>query len=258
MLSVLISFILISLCSANDTPQRIVSLSPAHTQTLIDIGLEDKIVCAAGPLDILKTKTKIKSVGFYHKPSIELIISCKPDLIVTTFAGTPPEIHNKLKKAGYNVLVDSPKDITGIRDFILKLSKIFKIKEPKIVQTFNSICDKKTVMNGIMIIGFDPIVLVGKESFVSDAMKCSGVKNPVPGLYPRLNIETVLAYKENFLIIAVKKPESFKDYRLIEKTFNGRVLFVDPNKILMPSTKILEGIKELQKVIKDYKGPRQY
>jgi len=90
------------------------------------LGWKIKIVCAAKPFDTLKTKKKFKSVGFYHKPSVELIISCNPDLIVTTYAGTPPEVYDKLKSSGYNILVDRPKDLNSIKNFIIKLSDIFR------------------------------------------------------------------------------------------------------------------------------------
>ncbi|MFH1222891.1 MAG: hypothetical protein V1647_00940, partial [Pseudomonadota bacterium] len=53
------------------TPERIVTLSPALAQTVIDLGLEDKLVCSAGPLDAVKTKNKLRTVGLYHKPNLE-------------------------------------------------------------------------------------------------------------------------------------------------------------------------------------------
>lgn len=249
MLNIIINLFILAVASASPIPSRVVSLSPADTQTLIDMGLEDKIVCAAKPFDAIKTKHKIKSVGFYHKPSIELIISCKPDLVIMTYAGTPPELYNKLKAAGYNILVDRPKDLNSIKDFVLKLSDIFKIKQPAVVKRFNSICKKRTDLTGIMIIGLDPLIVVGNESFVSDALRCAGIKNMVDGLYPRLNIETVLAYKKDILIVAVKDFKNFKDYKLISNSFKGKIIYIDPDKILLPSTGIIKGIEELNSQI---------
>ncbi|MCX6112222.1 MAG: hypothetical protein NTY22_02915, partial [Proteobacteria bacterium] len=65
-------------------PKRIAALSPAIVKTLIDIGLEDKIACAAGPFDEIKLNKNVQSLGLYHKPNLELIIKCNPDLIITT------------------------------------------------------------------------------------------------------------------------------------------------------------------------------
>ena len=252
MLNIIISLSLFSLVSAAPViPSRVVSLSPAHTQTLIDLGLENKIVCAAKPFDTIRTTHKIKSVGFYHKPSIELIISCKPDLIIMTYSGTPPELYTKLKAAGYNILVDKTKDLNSIKDFILKLSDIFKIKRPQIIKSFDSICEKDAKLTGIMIIGFDPLIVVGQDSFVSDALRCSGINNPVTGLYPRLNIESVLSYKKDIIVIAVKDFKNFKDYKLISSSFKGKIVYIDPDKILLPSTGIIKGITTLKGLVKN-------
>jgi len=88
-----------------------------------------------------------------------------------------------------------------------------------------------------MIIGLDPLIVVGNDSFVSDALRCSGIKNLVPGLYPRLNIEKMLSYKNDILVVAVKDFNNFKDYRLISGSFKGHIIYIDPDKILLPSTR---------------------
>ena len=251
MLNIIVNLLFIASITAKETPSRVVSLSPAHTQTMIDLGLEDKVVCSAKPFDKLHTKKKFKSVGYYHKPSIELIISCKPDLIITTYAGTPPEVYKKLKASGYNILVDRPKDLNSIKEFIIKLSNIFNIKKPGILKLFDKVCKKDTIQTGIMVIGLDPLIVVGNEGFVSDALRCSGIKNPVHGLYPRLNMEKLLSYRTNIMIIAVKEFQNFKDYQLISNSFKGRIIYIDPDKILLPSTNIINGIEELKTLLDD-------
>jgi len=246
MLNIIINIIFILSAYAETTPSRIVSLSPAQTETLIAIGLGDKIVCAALPFNDYLKNRNIKSVGFYHKPSIELIISCKPDLITTTYAGTPPEVYDKLKSAGYNILIDKPKDLASIKDFILNLSKIFKIKIPKVIKELDSVCTKRTKTTGIMIIGFNPLIVAGKESFVSDAMRCAGIKNNITGLYPRMSIEKLLEYNDDMIIVALKDFKDFKDYKLLSSAYKGRIVYIDPDTILLPSTGIIKGIRELE------------
>ncbi len=102
-----------------------------------------------------------------------------------------------------------------------------------------------------MIIGLDPLIIVGKESFVSDALKCAGINNKIEGLYTRLNIESVLSYKKDVIVVAVKEFKNFKDYRLITDSFKGRIIYIDPDKILLPSTGIIKGIETLKDLIKN-------
>ena len=229
-----------------DTPKRIATLSPAITQTIIDIGLEDRLACATGPLDKIKMHKKVDTLGLYHKPNIELIIKCKPDLIITTYAGTPPELHKKLKDLGYNVILEKPEHLSSIKDFIIKLSKMFHLKPPKIAKDFDNICVAKKTRTAIMVVGVNPIFAAGSRSFVSDAMECAGYKNVMSGGYKRTSIEKIISLNPERLILAMENVENTKDYRVLKKVFGDRIIIIDPNIMLVPSTRILEGVKELK------------
>jgi ABC-type Fe3+-hydroxamate transport system substrate-binding protein len=228
-------------------PKRIAALSPAIVQTIIDIGLEDKIACAAGPLDRIKGTKDIASLGMYHKPNIELIIKCRPDLVITTYAGTPPAIHKKLKDLGYNLILEKPDSVLSIKNFIIKMSKLFKMKEPKIVKEFDRICAADKSRTAITIVGLSPVFAAGQNSFVSDAVNCAGYRNMLEGGYKRMSIEKIITMNPDRLIIAMDRPYDIKDYKMLKKVFNDRIILIDPNDILEPSTRILKGIRTLKK-----------
>jgi ABC-type Fe3+-hydroxamate transport system substrate-binding protein len=244
----LISNLLFSQDIGKDTvlPKRIAALSPAIVQTLVDIGLENRIACAAGPLDKIKLTKDIASLGLYHKPNVELIIKCTPDLIITTYAGTPPGVHKKLKRLGYNLILEKPETISSIKDFIIKISKMFMIKEPRIVKEFDRICITEKKRTAIMIVGLGPVFAAGKNSFVSDAINCAGYHNMLDGGYKRMSIEKIISLNPDNLIIAMERPEGVKDYKMLKKIFKDRTIIIDPTDILEPSTRILKGIKTLQ------------
>ncbi|MEI6092162.1 MAG: ABC transporter substrate-binding protein [bacterium] len=229
-------------------PSRIAALSPAIVTTLVDIGLEEKIACAAGPLEDIKLSNSVQSLGMYHKPNIELIIKCKPDLVISTFAGTPPAIHKKLKDLGYNMMLEKPDTLASIKTFILKMSKMFNIKEPSITKEFDNICTDKTSKTALMIVGLNPIFAAGSNSFVSDAIRCAGYKNLLSGGYKRLSIEKIISLNPDFLIIGMNKPESVREYKMLKDVFKDRILVLDPSYILEPSSRILKGIKELKEI----------
>lgn len=233
-------------------PSRIAALSPAIATTLIDIGLKDKIACAAGPFDKIELDKNTQSLGMYHKPNIELIIKCKPDLIISTFAGTPPALHKKLEKLNYNIMLEKPDNLDSIKDFILKMSKLFNIKIPSIIKDFDNICVPKTNNTALMIVGLNPIFAAGKTSFVSDAIRCAGYSNLLDGGYKRLSIEKIISLNPDFLIIAMNKPEYVREYKMLKKVFKNRILVVNPSYILEPSSRILKGIKELSSLNKQF------
>ena len=231
-------------------PQRIAALSPAIVKTLVDIGLEDKIACAAGPFDEIKLSDKVQSLGLYHKPNLELIIKCKPDLIITTFAGTPPGVHKKLKSLGYNMMLEKPDTITAIKDFVIKMANMFSLKTPKIVKEFDTICVAKKSKTALMVVGLNPMYVAGKKSFVSDAMACAGYDNILSGGYKRVSIEKVITLNPDRLIVAMDKPEGMREFKMLKEVFKDRIIVTNPTYILEPSTRILKGIKELKEINK--------
>ncbi|HOW16263.1 MAG TPA: ABC transporter substrate-binding protein [bacterium] len=236
---------LLPLIAEGKTPERVVVLSPAALRIMNDMGLIDKVVCTAEPYNKDIIKEEIKSVGFYHRPNIELIASCKPDLIITTYAGTPPETYKKLKNMGYELVLEKPKDMNSIISFIDLLDKKFNTNSEKIKQKFRFICENKKKKTFAILVGLDPLFIAGKGSFVSDAVECAGATNVFAGEYTRTNIETMILKKPDLIIIASKNPDMFKDTKKIKQYFKN-IIVIDPEDILEPSTGILKGIDHLK------------
>jgi ABC-type Fe3+-hydroxamate transport system substrate-binding protein len=236
--------------SSDQTPKNIAVLSPSATQTLIDIGLADKIACISQPFDSPKLKNSVKKLGFYHNPSIELIIKCKPDLIITSYAGTPPSIHKKLKKLNYNLIMEKPESLDSIKDFIKQMSKKFNKPEPVIVKKFDTICTDVKRKKAVLLVGLNPSIAAGKKSFLSSAMECAGFNNVISGMYPRINPEKLIKINPDILIIAFKNPEEIKDYKILKKIFKDKLVIINPDYLLEPSSKILKGIEDLKKLNK--------
>lgn len=237
------------LCAQNTVPKRVVVLSPALLQTLKDVGLEDNVVCAAEPFK--DTRHKIKSVGYYHRPSTEIIVSCKPDLIIVTYAGTPPDVYQKLKNMGYRIIIEKSQNIEAIKIFIKKISKEFNIKTPPILKEFDSACTKKKAKTtAVVLVGLDPMFGAGDKTFVSSALACAGIDNKISGEYLRLGIENIIAKNPEMIIIASDGPEQFKDYKELKKHFK-KIVVMPPDILLEPSSKILKGIERLKSELKD-------
>ena len=242
--------ILLSFClyGQNKTPKRIVVLSPALLQTLTDIGLSNNVVCAAEPFNNAEYKN-IKSVGFYHRPNTEVIVSCKPDLIIATYAGTPPDVYKKLEQMGYKMMLEKSQSIESIKSFIKKLAKEFDIKTPDILEKFDSACVKKTTTKtAVVLVGLDPMFGAGDKTFVSSAIECAGLKNKISGEYLRLGIENIISKNPDVIVVASENPEQFKDYKELKKYFRN-IIVVSPDILLEPSSKILKGIEILKNTI---------
>jgi iron complex transport system substrate-binding protein len=100
-------------------PNKIVSLAPSCTEILFALDLGDKVVAVTDYDNYPYNFTawveagNMTSVGAFDKPSIEVIASLAPDLILAT-AGVQGESIDTLRNLGYKVLVLDPANISGV------------------------------------------------------------------------------------------------------------------------------------------------
>jgi iron complex transport system substrate-binding protein len=81
-------------------PVRIVSLSPAMTETLYALGLGGRIVGVTNVCDRPDASRKKPKVGGMTNPSLEAIVALNPDLVVVSRDGNPKEIVERLAGLG--------------------------------------------------------------------------------------------------------------------------------------------------------------
>jgi ABC-type Fe3+-hydroxamate transport system substrate-binding protein len=117
------------------TPERVVSLVPSLTQSLVDLDCSEKIVgvteyCPpgeAGPLGVI--------VGGTHQVDIQKIISLEPDWILANQEENDFEDVEALEKAGLKVWVTFPKTVDTAIQMLWAIGRLFGVMKsatPKI------------------------------------------------------------------------------------------------------------------------------
>jgi iron complex transport system substrate-binding protein len=95
--------------SMNNTPERIVSCSPAISEIVCSLGLGDKLVAVTAyddyPAQVKALVAENHTIGGFYTPSFESIISYNPDLVLVN-SGVPSHqaAAQQLKDAGYTVV----------------------------------------------------------------------------------------------------------------------------------------------------------
>lgn len=103
-----------------ERPSRIISLSPALTETLFMLGLEERVIgvsafCAKP--EGARTKRK---VGSYSTTNLDLLRAMKPDLIVA-ITGYQRDLSLKLSAEFPVYPITLPVSVSGIVDMVVKL-----------------------------------------------------------------------------------------------------------------------------------------
>jgi len=256
--------------SASDAGSlRVVSLAPATTEILFALGLDREIVgvttfCKYPPKALAKEK-----VGTFSHPSIEKIISLKPDIIFCTGL-EQNDVVAKLKQLNLNICISDPSNFEELFASILKIgSLVNRDKEAAGLvsamrhsideirsKTANVSNDKKPRV--FVEIWNDPLTTAGKGSFVDELISLAGGTNiagDVNKPYFYFNPEEVVRRDPDYIILAyMDNKDSLKmfgkriGWNSVSAIKNNRVYGdIDPDLLLKPGPRLVDGLREVHK-----------
>jgi iron complex transport system substrate-binding protein len=196
-------------------PQRIISLSPAHTEILFALGLGDRVVGVSEYSDYPPEAKNVTSVGSYDTPNIETIISLNPDLVLAT------EEHvtemSQLESHGITIVGLNPKSVSEVLDTIILIGHItgqdkeatslyidLQTRMKKITEKTSGLTDEQRP-RVFYLIWHDPIWTVGSQTFHDELIRMAGGINIASNLtgYADISLEAVIAANPQVIIAGV-------------------------------------------------------
>ena len=202
---------------AVEPPMRIISLAPATTEMLFALGLGDRIVGVTNFCDYPEEAKKKPKVGGMSNPSLEAVVSLKPDIVVMSVDGNPKEFEERLRSMKIKTYVFYSKRISelpkGIRDMGIALGakdkaeamaadmehRINKLRAGK-----NPLLKRKV----LFIIWPEPLMVAGPGSITDDALQMLGADNiagKTASAYPKYSIEEAIRRAPDIIFIGKGK-----------------------------------------------------
>ncbi len=114
---------MVSLAFGSEQAPRYISLAPSTTEILFALGLDKEIVGVSSYCDYPPQAISKEKVGNFSHPSIEKIISLRPDYIFCTGLEQAPAIA-ELRRLNLNVYVADPKNMQELLESIRQIGKI--------------------------------------------------------------------------------------------------------------------------------------
>lgn len=256
-----------------DFPKRIISLSPAITEELYLLQIEDRVVgttiyCDRPP----KAKEKEK-VGTVTKVDVEKIVILKPDLILASSLTNPRQM-KKLKSLGIRVIsfpLYENKNFSQICKQFMEVGRIVGREEEaeEIVRQMKGKIDSvsKKVKglpkpNVFVQIGARPLFTITKDSFIQDLIILAGginiTREAKSGLYSR---EDVIRQNPEAIIIVTmgivgeEEKKIWKKFKTLDAARNDRIYIIDSNKTCSPTpVSFIEALEEIAGFLHPEKG----
>jgi cobalamin transport system substrate-binding protein len=244
--------------------QRIVSLAPSLTETIYALGLQDRLVGDTDYCDYPADAVKKPKVGGILNPSLEEIVALRPDLVLVTQVNRLETLH-ALEGLGIPSYATDPHTVQEIVSSTERLATVLGASEAGATLAADlerQLADLHQRLSGsvprrvLFIVWPDPLISVGKDTFIADALRLAGADSIVDSSqqWPQMSLEEVVRLQPDFLVFAESHSESAQSdfdvlaarpgWRGLDAVRNRRFAVIS-DAVNRPAPRIVSAIEDL-------------
>jgi iron complex transport system substrate-binding protein len=257
----------------NGTAQRIISMAPSITEILFAIGAGGQVIGRDQFSDYPPEAANVTDIGAtYEALNTELIVSLKPDLIITAEINSPEQVQT-LEDLGLTVYqLGNPttiEEMFGDMEFLAQLTgheaeaaaavESLKKRVSAVDEKILPLSSRFSVFYEVD--GTDPAkpFTAGKGTFITLLIERAGGYNIASDIegYPQLSLEQVVAADPNFIILGDAKwgttPESIAQragWANLSAVKSGQVVPFNDDLVSRPGPRMVDGLEELAKLLR--------
>ncbi|WP_419937614.1 ABC transporter substrate-binding protein [Candidatus Palauibacter sp.] len=198
-------------------PRRIVSLIPAVTEILFDLGAGDRLVGRTRWGIHPPPARRIPDVGDGIRPSLEAVLAREPDLVVLYDGETNRESRDRLRRLGVATLALRHDTLEDLRRNILRLGELVGCPDggtalaDRIVRGLAAV-SRATEGRPRVRVYYDawaePPMTIGRGSFINSLLTIAGGVNVFGDLAPaapRVSIEAIIDRDPERILVSVAR-----------------------------------------------------
>lgn len=244
------------------TPKRIICLVPSLTETLYDLGLEDRIVgitkFCVHPVHLKSTK---KIVGGTKKVHYEKIRLLNPDFIVANKEENTEEMVLELRKI-CPVWVTDIVAVEDVLQTITDFGQLFNCRmearkwNDKIsfsFQDFKQFSTNLESKKAAYFIWKNPYMVAGTGTFIDELLQLNKFENCYKNLerYPEVELEVLEKEYDPEVVLLSSEPYPFSDadaFEIGRNTHHAKTIFVDGELFSWYGTRLHKSFDYFKKV----------
>lgn len=249
-------------------PQRIISGMPSITEMLFALNLDDRVVGVTTNCNYpLAARTKEKIGGFFL--NLEKVVSLKPDLVIMLEEAQRRDFE-KFRAYGLKVFSLNPRNINEVLESLVAIGKVTGREEraralvyelrsrlERVRPKVGSIRSVLRLPRVVVIVGSNPLIVAGRETFINDIILFAGGDNiakDANGAYPQYSLEKLLKEDPECIIIPkgiIRREEFIRDSRWqkLGAVKNNRLFFIEPDIISRPGPRVVEAVERIAKFL---------
>lgn len=246
---------------------RVVSLAPNLTEIVFAIGAGDRLVGRTTYCDFPAEAKTVAEVGDTLQPSLERIISLKPQVVLISTASQLEAFTKQLQSHDIAVFVTDPHDLEGVFNSISKVGEILG-KSPEAKEVVEKLRARATAIQErvkgaapvrvFYQLSAQPLYTAGRDSFVNDLIQRAGaisVSADVPGAWPKYSAEAALATRPEAIILPTGGSMGDMNTTVAEPlkgspaATKGRVYKINDDHLVRPGPRAVDGLEEMARAL---------
>lgn len=224
---------------------RVVSLLPHATDLIVALGAAEQLA-ARTRYDTATAIRHLPSVGGGLDPSIEYIVSLRPDLVLCWPDQGSQNLAARLGELGLPVYTGRSGRMAAVRPTLQRLGRLLGREAAadslagaieREVQAVRASAAGRPSPGVLFVMSWDPLMAAGGETFIHDVLTAAGGRNvfaDVRAAAPIISLEEVVRRQPDAIVFSreggapadLRELPGWRDLRAVRE---GRVLAVDAN-----------------------------
>jgi len=249
-------------------PRRIVSLVPSATEIVFALGAGELLVGVTEFCDYPPAARRKLRVGGMLTPSIEVIASLRPDLVIATTDGNREETVVQLTRLGIPVYVVVARTLDEVWDVTARLGALTGREAAadallqglrERVRSVERAVAERPRPRVLYVLWPEPLIVPGRDSLVTELIERAGGRSITGGAgdaYPRFALEAAVARAPEVILLANHGAgtgpidrERWHRLTSVPAIRSGRLQAVDGDLLHRYGPRFVEGLEQVARAI---------
>jgi ABC-type Fe3+-hydroxamate transport system substrate-binding protein len=245
-----------------DHPHRIVCLVPSITDDVFALGGGDDVIAISDYVEYPAEAKAKPSVGSISDPSLEMLVSLHPDLVIGMPHANNQATLDQLQRLGIALYLVDPHGVAGILHTLSSVgiaigrdseALALVTRLTRRIHAVQAGVNGKPVVEVFMPVSYDPVITIGEGAFITEMIALAGghsITDDIRQEWPHISMETVIARAPAALLMlrgGRTTMASLKDragWNTLPAVREGRVYYLD-KRMDFPSPIAIDALEDL-------------
>jgi len=244
-----------------ETPQRVVVFAPSAAETLVALGLADRVVAIGSHGPWPRELAALESAGSFDRPDLERILELECDLVLTTASVAASVDHQRLERLGVAVETLDTSTFEGVFTSLARLGTLFE-RENRATELADEMRDgleqvrvataNLAPKKVLFVVGRDPLYVAGPGSHVDELIRLGAginVAHDAASPYQQFSVEAVLERRPDVIVDTSGDAEYWDQWPFLPAVRDDNVYRVEPGVLVIPGIRLPEMAQAMAELI---------